>query len=71
MSLLLHHTDKDMKIMTNIFTPRDLVKIFEEESGKKVNYQETSFEEFDKVADAPGMHEMWAKCVFLLNYEPM
>ncbi len=54
---------KDMKIMTNLFTPREYVKVAEEESGKKIKLHEVTFEDFDKAAAIPGLHELWAKYV--------
>lgn len=53
-----------MRILTNIFTPREFVKVLEKESGKKINYHEVSFEDFDKIQYVPGLQEAWAKCVY-------
>lgn len=60
-----------MKIMTNLFTPREFIKVVEEESGKKIKLHEVSFEEFDKAAAIPGLHELWAKYVFFSSQTPL
>ena len=52
--------------MTNLFTPREWVQTIEEVSGKQIKLKEISFEEFDKVAGWPGMHELWAKWVLFV-----
>lgn len=52
-----------MRILTYILTPREFVKVLEEESGKKINYHEVTFEDFNKIKDVPEQHEAWAKYV--------
>lgn len=55
-----------MRIMTDVYTPREFVKIVEEESGKTIKFHEISDEAFDKIKDIPELYELWGKCVFLL-----
>ncbi len=52
--------------MTDVLTPREFVKIVEEETGESIRYHEISNEAFDKIKDVPELYELWAKCVLFL-----
>lgn len=52
-----------MYMMLDIYTPRDIIKMIEEESGTTIKYHETSYEEYDKMKDVPQMWGLWAKYV--------
>ncbi len=55
---------KDIKIVTEIFTPRQLVSILEEVSGKRFELKETSYEQFDRTTNGgPFAAELHGKYV--------
>lgn len=61
---------KDIKILTEIFTPRQFAALIEEVSGKKVELKETSLEAFRLVTTKSSgdlfTSEIYGKCVVAL-----
>lgn len=54
-------TGKDMRIMADVFTPRDVVRTLSEATGVKIELRETDRERFDGRKDKEGEGELWSK----------
>ena len=52
---------KEMRILTDLYTPREFVKICQEESGKTVKLIDTSREAFEQTQHVKELHEIWSK----------
>jgi len=64
--------NSDLRVMNEIFTPRQFVTIFAEESGKKVELKEIDMQTFEATKDIPGVGELWAnnKWFYVNNGDP-
>lgn len=61
---------KDIKILTEIFTPRQLVALLEEVSGKKIELKEISYETFGESKNGGSfLAEIHGKFVLFLEPE--
>lgn len=54
---------KDIRVISEIITPRDIVKTYSALSGKQIKLHEVSAEAFAGMKNVPGLEELWAKCV--------
>ena len=62
-SLRNPYSDKDIKVISDIITPKDVVAIISEYAKKPVHLKEVSTEAFGALKGVPQMHEFWAKYV--------
>lgn len=59
------HEDKDINVLVEVYSVREFIKVVEEISGIKIDFEPTSFEDFAKTKDVKELHELWAKWVIL------
>ena len=60
-TVLIPCVDNDMRICTEINTPRQYCQLVEKFSGEKIILKEVSYEDFEKLKGVPELEEIWAK----------
>ena len=54
-------SDQDMRVQTEVATPRQFVALLEKASGKSIKIVETDAERFEKARSLPNVEELWSK----------
>lgn len=59
--LLMSISGKDLRIVSEIFTPRQLVDALSKETGREIVLKETDRATFEAARKFPNAEELWAK----------